>query len=99
MAGQSDIPGTRLDEPLRGFDPTGGSVFDGTPFIDDAALVPAAAPARVPRPDRTAGRSWQSAAGGRLLTPAEQAARERYFEAKAFAAIERVRRSRRPSAA
>ena len=73
-----------------GFDEAKVSVFSIPPFLAGADLAPA-----------TAGVSklqWQSAVGRRVLTPEEQAARERYFSERAAAAMARLRRrAGRPS--
>ncbi len=99
------VAGAALDDTALAFDVENGSVFDHTPFIDAVGLAepprrPQLPPAPQPAPVGSADRTWQAAAGGRLLTPAEQAARERYFDAKAAVAIARARSAgRRPNAA
>jgi len=60
-----------------------GSVFAAVFFLEEADLhaLEAVVPAR----------QWQLAAGRRLLTDEEQAARERYFDQKAEAVFARLR--------
>lgn len=63
-----------------GLTTAGQSVFAVSPFLADSAFPPAAVPLR----------QWQEAVGRRALTPHEQAARERYFAAKATLARAKV---------
>ena len=96
-AAQRDGPTGRDDSALD-FGGAIRSVFDGTPFIvaADLALPPARPPTRPPAPQPapvgSAGPDWQAAIGARLLTPDEEAARQRHFEARFTAAIARYRR-------
>jgi hypothetical protein len=61
-----------------------GGAFTFSFFLDGLEL--AAAGADVPKPH------WQEAAGRRLLTPQEFAARQRYFDAQAELALSRLGR-------
>ncbi|OPX24143.1 MAG: hypothetical protein B1H04_02670 [Planctomycetales bacterium 4484_123] len=80
----------RPAEPLR-FEEAAGSVFSTPRFLAVADLSPAGV--------GVSKLQWQSAVGRRVLTPEEQAARERYFTRKAAAAMARLRRRARRSSA
>ena len=75
-------------------DSAASSIFDVTAFIEEADLGDGreALPAPIVEPPPE---SWQDAVGRRLLTPLEEAARERYFDRKASVAIAAARRLRR----
>ena len=86
--------GSRLEDTSLVFDDETGSVFDVEPFIADVELTAGDTPHPAPAPEPGDGpdRSWQAAVGRRMLTPQEQAARERYFDAKAAEAVARSKR-------